>query len=47
LAQGRTVFAIPGARTVEHARDAAHAADLVLSPEDLELISGAEFDRSR
>ena len=47
LAQGPTVFAIPGARTVEHARDAAHAADLVLSPEDLELISGAEFDRSR
>jgi aryl-alcohol dehydrogenase-like predicted oxidoreductase len=45
LAQGPTVFAIPGARTVAHAQDAAGAADLVLAPEDLAAISGAEFDR--
>jgi aryl-alcohol dehydrogenase-like predicted oxidoreductase len=44
-AQGPTVFAIPGARTVEHARDAAASADLVLSAEDLTAIDRAEFDR--
>jgi len=43
--QGPTVFAIPGARTVEHARDAAGSADLTLSPEDLTAIDRAEFDR--
>ena len=45
LAQGPTVFAIPGARTVEHARDAAGAADLELSADDLRAIDDAEFDR--
>ena len=45
LAQGPTVFAIPGARTVEHARDAAASADVVLSPDDLAAIDQAEFDR--
>ena len=46
LAQGPTVFAIPGARTVEHASDAAGAADLELSADDLHAIDEAEFDRS-
>lgn len=45
LAQGQTVFAIPGARTPEHARDAASAADLELSKDDLAAIDSAEFDR--
>jgi aryl-alcohol dehydrogenase-like predicted oxidoreductase len=45
LAQGPTVFAIPGARSVAHARDAASAADLELSTEDLAAINAAEFDR--
>jgi aryl-alcohol dehydrogenase-like predicted oxidoreductase len=45
LAQGPTVFAIPGARSVPHAQDAARAADLVLSAEDLQAINEAEFDR--
>jgi len=44
-AQGPTVFAIPGARTVEHARDAAESANLVLDAEDLSAIVRAEFDR--
>ncbi len=45
LAQGPTVFAIPGARNLAHARDAAGAADLVLTREDLAAIDRAEFDR--
>ncbi|HEV8150549.1 MAG TPA: aldo/keto reductase [Gemmatimonadales bacterium] len=45
LAQGPTVFAIPGARSVVHAQDAARAAELVLSVEDLAAIDQAEFDR--
>jgi aryl-alcohol dehydrogenase-like predicted oxidoreductase len=45
LAQGPTVFAIPGARTVEHARDATRSADLVLSAADRTAIYRAEFDR--
>jgi len=45
LAQGPTVFAIPGARSVAHAQDAASAADLELSAEDLDAIAAAEFDR--
>ncbi|HEV8612680.1 MAG TPA: aldo/keto reductase, partial [Gemmatimonadales bacterium] len=45
LAQGRTVFAIPGARSVAHAQDAARAADLELKPEELRAIDEAEFDR--
>ena len=43
LAQGPTVIPIPGARTVEHAVDSAGAADLVLSEEELAIISAAEF----
>ena len=45
LAQGQTVFAIPGARSIAHAQDAANAAHLELSAEDLEAIDAAEFDR--
>jgi aryl-alcohol dehydrogenase-like predicted oxidoreductase len=45
LAQGPTVYAIPGARRVDHAVDAAAAADLVLEAEDLAAIDHAEFDR--
>ncbi|MEO8199242.1 MAG: aldo/keto reductase [Gemmatimonadota bacterium] len=43
LAQGRTVIAIPGARTEDHARDAALAADLELDADDLGSIDEAEF----
>jgi aryl-alcohol dehydrogenase-like predicted oxidoreductase len=43
LAQGPTVIPIPGARTVEHAVDSAGAADLVLSEEELAIISAADF----
>lgn len=46
LAQGPTVIAIPGARTVAHAVDAAGAANVVLSPEDLAAIDAAEFSRA-
>jgi aryl-alcohol dehydrogenase-like predicted oxidoreductase len=46
LAQGPTVIAIPSARTVEHAVDAARAADIVLSDRDLLRISEAEFSRA-
>ena len=43
LAQGPQVIVIPGARTVDHARDAAAAADLALSPAELAAITAAEF----
>jgi aryl-alcohol dehydrogenase-like predicted oxidoreductase len=43
LAQGPTVFVIPGARGVEHALDSVTAAELSLSPADLKAIAGAEF----
>lgn len=46
LAQGKTVVAIPSARRVAHARDSASAADLELSPADLEEITRATFDRT-
>lgn len=46
LAQGQTVFAIPGARTVEHARDSARAADLTLSSTDRRAITQAHFERA-
>jgi len=46
LAQGPTVFAIPSARRVEHAMDAARAADIVLSERDLLRITEAEFSRA-
>lgn len=47
LAQGPTVFAIPGARTPEHAADAARAADLELSADDLQQIDEAKFSIAR
>ena len=47
LAQGPTVFAIPGARTAEHARDAASAADLKLTAEERREIDEAEFERRK
>jgi aryl-alcohol dehydrogenase-like predicted oxidoreductase len=47
LAQGPTVFAIPGARTPEHAADAARAADLELAADELQQIGEAEFSIAR
>jgi aryl-alcohol dehydrogenase-like predicted oxidoreductase len=46
LAQGTSVIAIPGARTVEHARDSLTAADLELSAEELAAIDATEFSRA-
>ena len=46
LAQGPAVIAIPSARTVEHAVDAARAGDIALSAGDLRRISDAEFSRA-
>jgi aryl-alcohol dehydrogenase-like predicted oxidoreductase len=46
LAQGKTVIAIPGARTEEHARDSATAADLTLAPQELAAIGRAAFSRA-
>lgn len=46
LSRGDHMIAIPGARTPGHARDAAAAADLVLDPEELKAIDGAEFSRA-
>lgn len=46
LAQGPSVFVIPSARRVEHARDSAGAGALTLAPEDLAAITAASFDRS-
>ena len=45
-AQAGTVVPIPAARKVEHAVDSARAADLVLSPEDVQAIDETEFDRA-
>lgn len=45
LAQGPTVFIIPGARTVAHALDSWHAPAVALTPDDLRRIDEAEFDR--
>lgn len=45
MAQGKTVIAIPSARTAEHAADSAGAADLILDSAALQVISDAEFDR--
>lgn len=45
-AQAESVVPIPGARTVEHARDSAAAADLVLPAEDVQAIDETDFDRS-
>jgi len=46
LAQGKTVIAIPGARTPEHAKDAAASADVTLSADELAAIDRAEFSRA-
>ena len=45
LAQSPGVLAIPSARAVAHALDSVSAADLMLSPDDLAAIDGAEFSR--
>jgi aryl-alcohol dehydrogenase-like predicted oxidoreductase len=45
-AQSQTVVPIPGARSEEHARDSAGAADVTLTAAELRLIDEAEFDRS-
>jgi aryl-alcohol dehydrogenase-like predicted oxidoreductase len=46
LAQGGTVFVIPGARTAEHAADSLTAADIVLDETELDAIDRAEFPRA-
>ena len=46
LAQGKTVLVIPGARTVEHARDSLTAPDVQLAEEELAAIDRAEFSRA-
>ena len=46
LAQGPAVIVIPSARSVEHALDSLGAGDLVLPPDDLAAIDGAEFSRA-
>jgi len=46
LVQGPTVIIIPGARTVEHAVDAAGAANIVLSAGDIAALDAAEFSRA-
>ncbi len=43
LFRSPNVIPIPGARTVEHARDSAGAAELVLDEEELRAIDRAEF----
>jgi len=43
LARSPNVIVIPGARTVEHARDSAGAGELELSPEELRAIDEGEF----
>ena len=45
-AQGETVVPIPAARSIEHAKDSASSAELVLSADDLQAIDETEFDRS-
>jgi aryl-alcohol dehydrogenase-like predicted oxidoreductase len=46
LARSPAVIVIPSARTVEHTRDSAGAADLTLSEADLSEITAAEFSRA-
>ena len=43
LAQGDCVIPIPSARTPEHAIDSARAADLELTPTDLDDLTAAAF----
>ena len=45
LAQSPNVIAIPASRTEQHAKDAAGAAELQLSDEDLKAIDAAQFSR--
>lgn len=45
LAQGETVIAIPGARSVDHALSATRAADVTLDADALCVIDQAEFSR--
>jgi aryl-alcohol dehydrogenase-like predicted oxidoreductase len=45
-AKGKTVIPIPGARTVEHARDSARAVNVILSAAEIDDIDGAEFSRA-
>jgi aryl-alcohol dehydrogenase-like predicted oxidoreductase len=44
-AQGPTVVPIPAARTIAHAVDSAGSINVQLSPDDIEAINEAEFDR--
>ncbi len=46
LAQAPNVIIIPGARTVEHARDAIAAAEVKLTPAELKAIDDGEFSRA-
>lgn len=46
LAQGPTVIPIPAGRTVEHVKDAASSADIVLTSAELAELSEAEFSRA-
>jgi aryl-alcohol dehydrogenase-like predicted oxidoreductase len=46
ISRSPVVLTIPSARQVEHALDSISAADLVLSPTDLETIDRAEFSRT-
>jgi aryl-alcohol dehydrogenase-like predicted oxidoreductase len=46
VAQGDTVIAIPGARTVEHAVSSTRAAEHTLDADELAAITGAEFSRA-
>jgi len=46
LAQGATVVPIPSARRVEHVRDSASAASLILGEADLAAVTAADFDGS-
>jgi aryl-alcohol dehydrogenase-like predicted oxidoreductase len=45
LAQGKTVAVIPSARKLAHTLDSATAGGLTLSPEDLDRVTKATFDR--
>jgi aryl-alcohol dehydrogenase-like predicted oxidoreductase len=44
-AQGPTVVPIPAARSIAHAVDSAGSINVQLSPDDIEAINEAEFDR--
>ena len=46
LALSSVVIPIPGARTVEHARDSAGAASLTLDPDEVEQVSAGAFSRA-